>query len=749
MPKIRFKRGLEAKLPTLDEGEPGFTTDTKKLFIGASDGNVELAKQTNLDTTNASVASNTSKIAEHTSTLAALPNVNANAEILSARGTFPLVGDRIASAETSLAQNVNDSLKSLYSNKYATNINSNSFPVLTANRRANKTTDREILLWGDSHSWGQGSPDEDWNGAQYSYHMAFLYSKGYYARLRKHLYEKYEFYRYGVVPFSTAGRTTFSANEISQLLPSDKKEVNENGGSINFLSGIYNQINNPLVTPVDATGFYNPTALGIAGNTYLGYLAFRKKFGQGMLVMAPERTRTTTRSNNPKEYVEIVPNGNYTTISASYTTVKYNGAIIYGYVTTDKSLQFIHTAEEVYPDWLDINQFLYIPGYGEVKVTTFTKVTGTGGITIGIKKTDGTEITDDLSPYFYAGVKIYRSHVGKATFYVDMKQHARKCYVGALAGPNSAKLEMYFLDENQGLTNFDMLGATKGESSGKGNRSNIYYASPSGYPKVYKVVNGGFTELVSPEVTVGSGSITIDTYATTNKEVVYCIDWGMKQKGRLFFNYAGANASATAMSVPAGYTSFGVPILMIRGILFDGNDVRNFAMGGHTVGQWLGDGTPSYNDATYNHVDEILNFVPFTPTLSVIQAPIVNEYLRQTPIETFKTNLNTLITKLNNHLNSGGTRKMDVLVFTTVGHKDVLFQSATSSPITYGQYVQAVKDVCTANNYGFIDFMQFFSDAVQKNILDYEMIYDDNMHPSPFANEFIARELEQAIDWIM
>lgn len=39
MAKIKVRRGSEAKLPILDEGELGFTTDTKKLFVGTSVGN--------------------------------------------------------------------------------------------------------------------------------------------------------------------------------------------------------------------------------------------------------------------------------------------------------------------------------------------------------------------------------------------------------------------------------------------------------------------------------------------------------------------------------------------------------------------------------------------------------------------------------------------------------------------------------------------------------------------------------------
>jgi hypothetical protein len=39
--KIKLRRGLEINLPTLDIGEPGFTTDTKRFFIGSANGNIE------------------------------------------------------------------------------------------------------------------------------------------------------------------------------------------------------------------------------------------------------------------------------------------------------------------------------------------------------------------------------------------------------------------------------------------------------------------------------------------------------------------------------------------------------------------------------------------------------------------------------------------------------------------------------------------------------------------------------------
>jgi polygalacturonase len=47
---VRFLRGLQANLPSLEEGQPAFTEDEKRVFIGSDAGNVELAKQESMDT---------------------------------------------------------------------------------------------------------------------------------------------------------------------------------------------------------------------------------------------------------------------------------------------------------------------------------------------------------------------------------------------------------------------------------------------------------------------------------------------------------------------------------------------------------------------------------------------------------------------------------------------------------------------------------------------------------------------------
>jgi hypothetical protein len=110
MPKIQFKRGQEANLPVLAEGEPGFTTDSEKLFIGSAVGNVEVAKKEHVDEVQTDlqgqIDSHTDQISQTNSRFDDLQKVDANAEVLAARGTYALLKDRFAANESSLAQNV-------------------------------------------------------------------------------------------------------------------------------------------------------------------------------------------------------------------------------------------------------------------------------------------------------------------------------------------------------------------------------------------------------------------------------------------------------------------------------------------------------------------------------------------------------------------------------------------------------------------------------------------------------------------
>ena len=47
--KLQIRRGAKANLPTLSEGELGYCTDTKEVYVGSGRGNTQLAKQTELN----------------------------------------------------------------------------------------------------------------------------------------------------------------------------------------------------------------------------------------------------------------------------------------------------------------------------------------------------------------------------------------------------------------------------------------------------------------------------------------------------------------------------------------------------------------------------------------------------------------------------------------------------------------------------------------------------------------------------
>lgn len=73
--RLRLLRGLEANVPVLLEGELGYTTDTKKLYIGSSTGNIELGKAQDLLSAIAAKADK-SNVLEKDNTTSFTPSAN-------------------------------------------------------------------------------------------------------------------------------------------------------------------------------------------------------------------------------------------------------------------------------------------------------------------------------------------------------------------------------------------------------------------------------------------------------------------------------------------------------------------------------------------------------------------------------------------------------------------------------------------------------------------------------------------------
>ena len=664
---------------------------------------------------------------------------DSNAEIVAGRTsnvtgiTSDTIGHRVDAVDIHLKNIDND----IILNKFAYNFKYLNFPILTKARKERKTSNREILALGDSHGWGQGSTDDEWIEGQpyFSSHMAIPYNGGFYARLEKYIKDKFGFYE-SSINFSTLGSNKI--NKLSNVTPlsrANNDDINKQSDNIIMNVGLLKlEQDKPLINPQDSN-FYNPTSKNMSSDVIYGYNVFRQKFGKGCAIFSNCNNKIQTKSYN-SQYITITPNTSYSE-NADYTQYKFNGGIYYGFNTSSFTNQFIHICGQVRPDWLIPDIKLLIEGYGYVKVTSIVEIDREiKGFNIFITNIDGSIINKDLSGFLYPGKQLYLHSGNGFEFRVRMREHASKMYLGVLKTPNSSKLNIYFREDFKGIRETDLFDDVINPTT------NTFYKLKNGYPIVTRVVNGDFITLDTNEFSFVDNKIIIDTYSPSNVDVVYCVDWGFKQKGEIVFEYGGENVSAVKDS---DYLS---TLFYIRGIFFDRNTFLNHSMGGHTTGAWLGT-MASFNDSARNHIADIKKYLCFTPTLLLIQAPIVNEYLNQTTIQTFKNNLDSIISTLNSHRSPAETKNMDVLFFTTVADRTKDYSGTDLASIKYNDYFNGLKEYCNSNNYGLIDFREGFKDMVSKNIIDYDFLYDNDIHPSPFVNEYIAKELYKAIDLIM
>ena len=89
--KLQIKRGLHENLPTLAEGEFGFTTDEEQLYIGSSGGNIQLAKKAELEEVKKSVSDGKTLVAAA---------ITAKGVTTAADAAFQTMADNIGEIET-------------------------------------------------------------------------------------------------------------------------------------------------------------------------------------------------------------------------------------------------------------------------------------------------------------------------------------------------------------------------------------------------------------------------------------------------------------------------------------------------------------------------------------------------------------------------------------------------------------------------------------------------------------------------
>ena len=243
-------------------------------------------------------------------------------------------------------------------------------------------------------------------------------------------------------------------------------------------------------------------------------------------------------------------------------------------------------------------------------------------------------------------------------------------------------------------------------------------------PKVYDSIDDFINGVESEYYSYSNGVIKIDC-ALFNGERNFIIDMKQKKNGTVRLTLEKADKSIDT-----------------RGMLFTNLDmVKNWALGGHSLGAMLGE-EDSFTNERRNHIDDIKKYMNLPVNMLILQVPIVNEYLNQTPLNTFKERLNKLV--FGSGLNNNGK----AIIFNTIGGKNEEF-GGSSLPISYDDYDIALKEWVNINKNSvtFIDCRKQLKDLVKGNIINKDNLFINNNHPNALANELIYNMLKNTIDY--
>ncbi|MEZ8163757.1 hypothetical protein ACED31_16380, partial [Vibrio splendidus] len=228
--------------------------------------------------------------------------------------------------------------------------------------------------------------------------------------------------------------------------------------------------------------------------------------------------------------------------------------------------------------------------------------------------------------------------------------------------------------------------------------------------------------------------ITIDTSKASGYFMPYVIDFGQKKAGRLRIRHVGDGAEATGVRSWSGATSFACKGALVNNLDY----IKNWSMGGHTIGAWLGQEN-SYWGEQRDHVADILSYTPVHPTAVIVETPLVNEWLKQTPLATFKQRLVDLAFAFN---------QGNMLVTTTLGTHSAEFGEDTAN-VTYQDYADMVKEWATesAGKVTLVDCRAHLKRLVSDGTVKSVDLYLNNGHPSPMANEIMFEHLKRIVDY--
>lgn len=603
------------------------------------------------------------------------------------------------------------------------NINSSALNVTLAKNRAGANQDRWVYVLGDSHGWGQGGPEWDrfaelgnWNA-----HTAFPHNKGFNQRICDFVDEKLGFATNTYMLGSKFHNGPINNFNVYDGLPGIEKAYPMYIESGNLTSETENLTD---VTSRTLTQFYSSEAK-FNTDTY-SLVQYKEKLSQGLFkeqMMTLKVDDSSTFNPNGKEhYVEMSPNRFYNQAGGNLTAITSgtNGVIIAEYNPSTKVIYLISNPKTSLPEWFKAGASVHIDGFNfELKIVSIN------GSLIRLSLSDGFEVGDLLLKLITPRMKLYNyNYIKYATMRADIVKPARATYIAIKHHVGGGNLQISWVNSENGGVRLQPRFNSAAPYRGSANSWNPKF--PDFNPRIQAVDQNGVISTPANVSTNASG-VTIETGQINgvDEEIIYRIDWGSKMQGSVVLETESQ--------------------VKFRGLIFDNNKCVNHALGGHTVGAWIGAEANTAGTETRDHLGDILNYTPVTPSNVITQIPFVNEYLKQTPIASFKTYLQTLVTRIESHLNTTNNYNIvgtDFCFFTSLRNKPIGFEGAPESAITYDDYVNAAKEFCISNNHAFVDCEKRLFELVEQGRINYDALFNDNNHPSAYANEMIFEALK-------
>lgn len=627
-----------------------------------------------------------------------------------------------------------------YNDKFVSSINvdTGSINVGLLKNQAGATQDRHVMFFGDSHGWGQGAPQYDLIGApagNVSVHSAPVENKGFIARSVTFLNEKLntETNHYGGGTNQITSDMTYAhVTSVDVGDPEKGYPIVPVGGNV---SATYEVMGD--VSETNSRWFAPDTRVG-NGDDY-SYSAYREKLQSGLFTRGVTKLERATVDNfttiGRDRYWEILPSKNDISFGAGYVDINHvnnsNGASplpVLGARDTTTGRVWVNSAMKK-PEWLKTGAEVFVCGYGYMLV-------GNAGIqnsSLEFQELDGSPANGEFSKLIASGTRIYPAEIARGLLMIEMRKPARTMYLHVIEKAGGGNMRIGFINNiSNGYKSYPRIdddNATFRRSANPWSQT-----LSSGLMGIFKVEPNSTLTANPPNTLRDNFGIKLDTdNGGGAKEVIYRLDFGSQQQGRLFIDF-------DPTTNPLGTETFET-----RGVVFDNNKFQNYSMGGHTVGAWLGEES-SFSNETRDHIADILNYTPVQPSHIITQIPFVNEYLKQTPIATFKTRLQSFVDKFENHLsdtNNYNSVGVDFMFFTSLRNKEIAFEEGVEDPVTYDMYVQAVKEFCVDNNHAFVDCEQRLFDLVEQGRIDYPRLYNNSNHPSDYANEMIFETLKR------